>query len=421
MNPRKIAFDLLLEWSKNGTYPNLALKNALRNVKEQRDRRFITALVYGVIERKITLDHWIVQCSSRKVNQITPDTLNALRLGTYQLFYMNIPASAACNTTVQLVKDCGNHRAAGFVNAVLRYTADHAEELLKLKKADFSVRYSINPFLVDLLLEQYGKECFVRMMEEINQPDLSMHLFFNPRRGSAEEFLKTMEAEGVTLAPTALSGLYKTAKGFSVEESAAFKNGWFHVVGPHSAESAMHLPRNAAKVMDLCAAPGGKTFILAALTEGEVHAFDLHTHKTENLVKGAGRLHHENVVVAQADATALMEKHRATADFVLCDVPCSGLGIIRSKPDIKYKEYDTTALLKTQRAILENAAEYLKEGGILVYSTCTIDKRENEEAVRSFLQQHVNFSLTEEKTYLPGIDGDGFYYAILKKGNRIEH
>ena len=420
MNPRQISLKLLIDWDQQGSYPNLALKNALRTLSDPRDRRFITALVYGVIERKITLDHWIGQCSSRKVHQLSADVLNALRMGFYQIFYMRVPASAACNTTVQLMKENGNIRSSGFVNAVLRNAAQNMEELLKLKKADYSVRYSISPVLVETLLAQYGKECFVRMMEGISEPDPSVCLFHNSRQGTAEEFLIKMREEGVVLSPTLFHGLYKTENGFSVEESTAFREGWFHVVGLHSAETALHLPKGAKKIMDLCAAPGGKTFILAALTDGEVYAFDLHLHKTENLKKSASRLHHRNVHVQQADATKEMKEHLSSFDFVLCDVPCSGLGIIRSKPDIKYKEYDINTLAETQRAILENGAAYLADNGTLIYSTCTIDRRENEETVQSFLENHHDFTLIDQKTYLPGIDGDGFYYAILRKGKRIE-
>ncbi len=418
-NPRKIAYRLLEEWEQKKTFPNLALKNALRNIGEERDRRFITALVYGVVERKITLDHFINQCLSTK--KIETSVRCVLRMGIYQMFYMSIPASAACNTSVELIKERGLTRSAALVNAVLRRCDREREELMALKKADFSLRYSIDPQLVELLLEQYGKETFVSMMEGMKKPETAIYLFHNIKKLNAESFLQQMNQEGIALEPTEFPHLYRASVGFSPEHSKAYQDGFYHIVGHHSAQAALLMPEGAKKVMDLCAAPGGKTMILATIGKATVHSFDLHEHKVSLLQKEAKRLAHQNIIVSQQDGTQALPEHLETADFVLCDVPCSGLGMMGKKPDIKYKNYNSEEFTSVQTAILSNGASYLKRGGRLVYSTCTVDHRENEQLITCFLQSHPEFSLDQsvldrgEKLYLPLNGGDGFYIAVLKK------
>lgn len=424
IDARKIAYQLLEDWESNQTFPNLALKKALRNVSDERDRRFITALVYGVVERKITLDHFLNQCLER--TGIKPAVRCVLRMGLYQMFYMDIPASAACNTSVELIKMRGLASFCGLVNAVLRRCDRERDTLLALKKADFSVRYSIDSQLVDLLLEQYGKQTFIAMMEEIQIPDTAMYLFHNIKRGSEEAFLDRMNQEGLSLEKTGLLRLYKCKQGFSPENSKSYQDGWFHIVSPHSAEAALLLPAGAENIMDLCAAPGGKAFILASLTDSAIHSFDLHAHKIRLLKNEAARLGHKNVFAEQHDGTVQIPEAANSADFVLCDVPCSGLGMMSKKPDIKYKTYNSEEFTNVQYSILQNGASYLKNGGRLVYSTCTIDRRENEWLIERFLNENPHFSkdsslLNEgEKLYLPKQGSDGFYIAVLKKDETIE-
>lgn len=421
MDPRLIAFNLIEEWQTKRTFPNLALKNALRMVKDERDRRFITTLVYGVVERKITLDHFLMQCSDRKLDRLSPSVLAVLRLGLYQLFYMQIPASAACNTSVELIKKQKDIHSAGFVNAVLRRCDRERETLLALKKADFSVRYSISVELVDLLLEQYGKEQFIAIMEGLNEPNTAVYLFHNVKRGNESEFIIKMQSEGVLISKTEIPHLFCSDFGFSIEDCACYREGWFHVVGKHSAEAALLMPKNCTRAMDLCAAPGGKTFILAAFCDGEVFASDVHPHKVEALKKSADRLGHQNVISNLLDATEFYSEYNETSDFVLCDVPCSGLGIMGKKPDIKYKSYVSADFTDLQLKILQNGARYLKPGGRLVYSTCTIDRRENEQNLERFLRENNEFTLDYSvypdgyKIYLPHRGEDGFFISVLRK------
>ncbi len=420
---RRIAFQLIYEWETKQTFPNLALKSALRSVRDERDRRFITALVYGVVERKITLDHYLAQCSDRKAEGLSPAVRSALRMGIYQLFYMHIPASAACNTTVALLKQQGHAYSAGYVNAVLRRCDRERETLLQLKKADFSVRYSMDPALVDLLLAQYGKGTFVRIMDHLSQPSTDLYLFHNIKKCSVQQFLNRLEEEGVSLEPTDLPQLYRAKRGFPIEQSGAYRAGFYHIVGYHSALAALQVPKEAKRILDLCAAPGGKTFVMAAVTDAEVIAFDLHPHKVEALKNNAARLGHLHVTARTGDSTRRIPSLENAAEFVLADVPCSGLGMLGKKPDIKYKYPDSERLTAIQKNILSNGASYLREGGILVYSTCTIDQRENEQIIQWFLDTHPEFtpeqtpSVPGQKTFLP-LDGqDGFFIAVLKKGS----
>lgn len=421
MKIRVIAYNLIRNWDESGEYPNLALKNALRLVENERDRRFISAIVYGVVEKKITLDHFIRQCSARPIDKISSAILNALRMGVYQMFYLNVPESAACNTMVEIVKMSGFSHSCGFVNAVLRRCAREKEELLLLKKADYSVRFSITPQIVDLLLEQYGKETFLKIIDGIESRDHSMYLFHNHCKGTEAEFVAIMQGEGVELKASEIPHLFKANKGFSVEASAAYKDGWFHVIGLNSARAAALIPCDAKNILDLCAAPGGKTFVMAANTKAEIIAFDIHAHKVDLMNKSAKRLGHDQISFLNGDSSVLNPQFIETADAVLCDVPCSGLGIMGKKPDIKYKDYDSISLRDTQYKILENGSRYLKKGGLLVYSTCTLDRRENEDQIDRFMKEHLDFNLDQTifkkgmETYLPDGAEDGFFIAVLRK------
>ena len=421
MKIRAIAYNLIRDWDESGEYPNLALKKALRTVADERDRRFISAIVYGVVEKKITLDHFIRQCSARPFDKISPAILNALRMGIYQMFYLNIPESAACNTMVEIVKTSGFSHSSGFVNAVLRRCAKEKEELLLLKKADYSVRFSIAPQIVDLLLDQYGKETFLKIIGGIESQDHSIYLFHNHRKGAEKDFISVMRDEGIELKSTEIPHLFKSNRGFSVESSTAYNDGWFHVIGLNSARAAALAPTDAKVILDLCAAPGGKTFVMAANTDAELFSFDIHTHKVDLMKKTAMRLGHNNVSFSNGDSSKFNSKFIESADFVLCDVPCSGLGIMGKKPDIKYKDYDSVSLRETQYKILENGSQYLKNGSLLVYSTCTLDRRENEDQVERFLKENPDFNLDKTvlkngmETYLPDGCEDGFFIAVLRK------
>lgn len=420
---RSAALKLLTEYEEQQTFLNLALKNGLRSIEDERDRRFATALVYGVVERKITLDHFISRCVE---NKIDPTIRSVLRMGIYQLFYMQVPASAACNTSVELVKQFGRAHSAGFVNAVLRRCTREKDQMLQLKKVDYSVRYSISVKLVDLLLMQYGKETFVEMMESGCGKDECMYFFCNPLKKLEVPFSERMRAEGVVVEKTEIAGLYSCRSSVSIEDLLSYRAGLFHVVGYHSAMAAALVPSDASVALDLCAAPGGKTFMISALIRGQVKAFDLHQHKVELLKKSALRLGSNNVIADVMNSEVFEPSLENTADFVLCDVPCSGLGMMGKKPDIKYKEYESDKLIETQWNILCNGSKYLKNGGRLVYSTCTIDRRENEQQIRRFLKENPLFTIDKnnfisgERLFLPGVEGDGFYIAVLKKGNSVE-
>ena len=421
MNIRDVAYNLIIEWDRNTTYPNLALKKALRVVQNERDRRFISAVVYGVVEKKITLDHFITKCSDRSPAKMDVEIRSALRMGIYQMFYMSVPASAACNTTVELVKQHRFAHSSGFVNAVLRKCDREKKQLLALKKADYSVRFSISPTLVDLLLEQYGKETFLSIIENITMIDNSVYLFHNLKKGDKNSFIEALKKDGITVSSTEVPHLYRSETGFPVENSVAYRNGWYHIIGKNSAKAAAFVPKDAKSILDLCAAPGGKTFAIAALTECPIRAFDVHPHKIDIIDDGARRLGHSNIQSAYLDSSVHNGALDNSADFILCDVPCSGLGIMGKKPDIKYKEYDSRSFTDLQYKILNNASAYLRAGGRIVYSTCTLDRRENEDQIQKFLNEHPDFSMDATalengfQTFLPSNGEDGFFIAVLRK------
>jgi 16S rRNA (cytosine967-C5)-methyltransferase len=275
--------------------------------------------------------------------------------------------------------------------------------------------------LVDLLLEQYGKETFLEIIDGISAIDNSIYLFHNLKKGSEDDFISALAQDSIFVTATEVPHLFKSESGFSVENSSAFQNGWFHIIGKNSAKAASFILNNAKTTLDLCAAPGGKTFVMAALNEGTIHAFDIHPHKVKIIEEGATRLDLRNVKCRCADASIQNEQLVNSADFVLCDVPCSGLGIMGKKPDIKYKKYESTAFTDLQYKILENGALYLRSNGRLVYSTCTLDRRENELQIQKFLDEHPNFSLdigalqSGFQTFLPKNGEDGFFIAVLRK------
>lgn len=428
---RKIALDVLIEYDRYNTYPNLALKKHLRDIENQRDKAFITTLVYGVMENRVLLDYYIARTSSVKLKKINIVVLNILRLGLYQLIYMSTPQSAACNTSVELAKKNGQYKSAGFVNAILRklsvtYTTielpDNVYERL-------SVEYSIELDLVNKLVSIFGVDGFREFMDSGKRLSSDIYACVNTIKTTDDELIKALNDEGVEAVETDYSGLIKICSHIDIEKSKSFINGLFHIIGLPSYLCAKSLGvRNREVVFDMCAAPGGKSFAMAytSLGKADITSFDIHQHKTENMKNECKRLSLSNVNPVTADSSLVDQQYIETADRILCDVPCSGLGIIFKKPDIKYSRIAFDELVDLQSRILENASLYLKKGGRLVYSTCTVNPDENEIQINRFLQNHKDFIIDESvlitdkcygsKLFTPQNDNcDGFYIAVLKK------
>lgn len=428
---RKEALEILIEYDRSGTYPNLALKSHLRKLNCVRDKKFITALVYGVIEKRLLLDYYIAAVSSIKLSKINIVVTNILRMGLYQIIFMSIPKSAACNTSVNLAKNNGQYKSAGFINAILRKLSDTYTDIKlpsKKNKQYYSVKYSISDVIVNKLISTLGENGFERFMECADKRENSCFIVVNTLKTDADSLISILIDEGLNVSKTSFNELIKINGHFDVEHSQSFKRGLYHVIGYPSYIAAKSIdPKSGEEIFDMCAAPGGKTFAIYNLSKGKAHvtAFDLHKHKTDNIKKDCERLGFKNIDVITADSSLTNDKYLQKADKILCDVPCSGLGMIFKKPDIKYNDINFETLVTTQLAILKNAADYLKVGGKIVYSTCTVNYEENRGLIDCFLKNDSRFALDDTEIYDGNVgdvqflpdrnDSDGFYIAVLKK------
>ncbi len=428
---RNTALNILIEYDKTGVYPNLSLKKHLRDISDPRDCSFISAIVYGVIEKRLLLDYYIGFVSSVKIKKINIAVLNILRIGLYQIMYMSVPKSAACNTSVELAKKNGQYKSAAFINAILRKLSTTYNEIELPQKSSaeyYSIKYSVNINLVYKLLDFMS----VDKLEDFLNSKLdnkAIYIAVNTLKVSASELISLLKLENTEAQKTNFDGLLVLPKGANIEKSSAFKSGLYHVISLPSYLAASVLDaRVGENIIDMCSAPGGKTFTLAYSCKDKacITAFDLHSHKITNLKNSSSRLNLKSIKPIQHDSTVYDNNHLQTADKILCDVPCSGLGMIFKKPDIKYNEIDFDTIADIQFKILTNASKYLKPGGRLVYSTCTINPQENSEIIRKFLLENKDFSFDKtvkiyndvcgEYTFLPHIDStDGFYIAVLHK------
>ncbi|MCR4638666.1 16S rRNA (cytosine(967)-C(5))-methyltransferase RsmB [Ruminococcus sp.] len=427
-DPRYLAVKLLDKTFSGGSYSNLQLDSGLKGSDlDDRGKKLCSALYYGVIERRLTLDHIIGGLSSRPIGKLDGIILNILRCGIYQIMYMDsVPDNAAVNESVALAKKFRKTSASGMVNAVLRNFIRGGRELKLPKDSEkaMSVKYSAPAELVKSLTEDYGREAAERFLAASLEKNVT-YLRLNPIRCTEEELLSAL---GSIKAEKLMDNCFIVESG-DVTATEAFKKGWFHVQGLASQLCCMSLaPTEQDRVLDICAAPGGKTFTMAELMggRGEIYAFDLHEKRAELIRKGAERLGLTNIKAAAGDATKFNpELPKFTK--ILCDVPCSGLGVIGSKPEIKYKNIqDFAGLPDIQYKIVCNALNYLESGGTLVYSTCTVRKAENEAVCERLLREHPEVEAVElpqlmgEKfgtmaTLMPPKFGSGFFIAKFRK------
>lgn len=405
---RLVAFETLYKIFFDNAYSNIALDKAVRDIKE--DKAFISALVYGVVERKITLDYFIDKYT---VSRPKPKILTILRLGVYQLLFMDkVPSSAAINETVRLVKEIKQDYYSSLVNAVLhKIDGDRS-----IPDGDLSVKYSVPQSLINMWIKQYGRETVEKFLPEVNgrPPVFAVP---NTLFADADELLYELMCDGID--GEVVGGTVMITSSFDLSKSKAFKNGLFHIEDLSSYECAKALnAKPGDTVLDVCAAPGGKAFTVAECMQnkGVLSAFDLYEHRVKQIRDSAQRLG-ISIISADINDATVYNKNIPSADKILCDVPCSGYGIIRRKPEIRYKELDSVAgLPDIQLKILETSSRYLKAGGTIVYSTCTLNKKENEKVVNAFIENNGDFTKVSEKTSFPSENGgDGFYYAVLVK------
>lgn len=421
INPRKAAVTVLTKIQKDNAYSNLTLKDFLKDTElKKEDIHFVSALVYGVLDRRITLDYVLSQFMKTPINKTAPFTLNVLRTALYQIMYMDkIPESAAVNEAVKLIKKSKESRNAGFVNAVLRSALRETVELPKGNTArELSIRFSAPEWLVNSFLADYGVENTIALLSESLKPAPTV-IRVNNIKTDATALASELKNLGLNTESGTIENSLLLEKGTDIGANPLFKKGLFHVedLASQTALSVLEL-KKGERVLDICAAPGGKSFTMAEImeNEGEILSCDLYEQRVELIKSGAERLGLDIIKPIVSDATVFNE-NLGKFDCVLCDVPCSGLGVIRRKPDIKYKpESDFGELEKIQYAILCNAAKYLKRGGRILYSTCTLRKAENENLVFRFAKEYNTFRILKEQTLMPHTDNtDGFYYALLQE------
>lgn len=433
---RDAALESLTACRRLDAWSDGSLKAASRKL-DRREAALAARLTYGVLQNRALLDFYLDQYCSQPFGKLEPFIRDVLRLGAYQIIFMDrVPDSAAVNEAVKAVKDRKRQRAAGFVNAVLRRLSREKGSLPELPQTDdaawLALRYSHPVWLVQRLLELLGREeaeAFLRM----DNDSVPTTIQRNSLRCTSNELTTSLAEAGAALTPHPwMPDCWEISGGGDLEAMTAFQQGLFQVQDAAAKAAVLAAdPRPGMRVLDVCAAPGGKSFSAAIAMEdrGEIVACDIHPHKLALLEKGAQRLGLRCIQAVQADGRKMREEWCGGFDLVLCDVPCSGLGIIRKKPDIRYKEPKQLAgLPDVQRAILENASHYVRTGGALLYATCTILPEENRAVTEDFLSRHGEFQ--QEPFSLPGHwepnDGamtlwpqrhgtDGFYVCKMRK------
>lgn len=395
---RGTALDALLKMEENEGYSNIVIDKALKSANlDKRDSALASTIFYGVLEKMLTLDYYIGKCLSSPDRKIDKTVRMVLRCAAYQICYLDrIPDSAAVNEAVKAVKEHGRTRLSGFVNAVLRTMLRQKEQLTLPEGSSpfaLSVRYSVPEKLIAMWQKAYGDDITLNLLESFQQR-AELYIRINTTKTDTEQLKNLLLEKDITLTPLDFTGGARLENCGSPVALPEFEQGLFHVQDL-SAQLVCELlsPQPNENICDCCAAPGGKTFTLAEMLNGtgSVTAFDLYKGRVGLITKGAQRLGLENITAKTADASKPF-KDLPQMDRVLCDVPCSGFGVIRRKPEIRYKNpADLKDLPKLQYAILQNASTLVKSGGVLVYSTCTLNPKENGEVVEKFLKENSGF------------------------------
>ena len=396
-SPRMVVMELLFKVSENA-FSNLALDGILS--KEEyttQDRKFISRLFYGVIERQVTLDYIISLYSSIPLHKLDKTVLIILRMGLYQILYMeSVPDNAAVNESVNLVKLSRKKSAASFVNAVLRNfirndrKIDYPDDTIKR----ISVMYSCPEELTEKLVVQLGADNATAFLKASLEPH-KLYLRVNNTKITTEALLKCFAEQGISAKKNKFDNCCVESESIgSVENNDMFKEGMYHIQDLSSQLCCKALsPCSNDVILDICAAPGGKSFTIAEMTDDKavIYSCELHKKRVDLIKHGAERLGLKSITPLQNDAKVFNDNF-PQFDKILCDVPCSGYGVIRSKPEIKYTALkDVSRLPEIQYDILSTAAKYLRIGGELVYSTCTVIKEENDFVIDKFLENNPNF------------------------------
>lgn len=433
MNARQVALQALIAYRREGAWSESFLKKTIKNNKlEQRDAALATTICYGVLQNCLLLDFYIDFFSS--VKKINPKIRDILRIGAYQIVFLDrVPHSAAVNEAVKMARK-DNPKAAGFVNAILRKISLEKGNLPQPKGSQvekISVLTSHPQWLVKRYIDTFGDQAEKLLLANNCVPDITARV--NTFLTDTDTVIKELEKQNVkAVSHEWLSDCVVISNPGNIEELFAYKRGLITVQDVASQIAALSAQVSPGMcVLDACAAPGGKSFVLAQKLNntGKVYSCDIHIHKIDILKRGKERLGLSCVSEILQDASEFKPEWENKFDVVLADVPCSGLGIIRKKPDVRYKkEEEIKSLPKLQSKILQNASRYVKKGGILVYSTCTVLPEENGDITRRFLSQNPEFEyasfsipgsgefVKEDVTLLPTTHGtDGFYICRMRK------
>lgn len=438
-NTRYIVYKALIRMEEDNAYSNIILDEVLSNSDaDNRDKAFISAIFYGVLERKITLDYIIRSFSSVRLKKIEREILIILRIAVYQLVFMDkVPDSAAVNEAVKTCKKEKLYRSASFVNALLRSLTKADNRFPLPDKRDtlkyLSVKYSCPENIVSLWINDYSLEITENILSSLfGRPPIFIRT--NTVKTNAQELIDVLKQDNVNVSSTFLDNALEISGTGSITSLDAYKKGLFHVQDLSSQICCeLACVKNGDIVSDVCAAPGGKTLNLAQRTiDGTVYSYDIYDHKIKLITSSAQRLGLHNITASIRNAAA-PQTELNLSDVVLCDVPCSGLGVIRRKPEIRYKEeLGVDALPELQLEILETSSEYVKRGGVLIYSTCTLNKKENNINASLFLERSSDFeplplvlpsgverTIDEAEnciTMFPSQNGsDGFFTAAFRR------
>ena len=440
VNTRNLAFKVLISVEQNGAYSAIALNNSIKENKlSPLDASFMSSLVYGVLERKLLLDHIIKQYSKIPLKKIELKTKIILRLGILQLLFMDkIPESAAVNESVKLAKKNKLQKSAGFINGILRnITRAEIKYTLPDKNKDkanyLSINYSCPRDIVELWIKSYGDSITETVLKSLSgRPELTARV--NTLKTTPEKLIEELKSEGVEAERSELEANALMLKNTgSVEKLKAFKDGKLYIQDLSSQLCVKALdPQPRDIMLDVCSAPGGKSLTSAQYmnNRGKIYAFDIYEHKLKLINKSAERLGITCIITDVRNASE-DKRELPLADRVLCDVPCSGLGIMNRKPEIRYKENILdSSLPKLQYTILCNSSKFVAVGGTLIYSTCTLNPAENNENAERFLEEHPDFqpvkidldvkrAVDEPEnmlTLFPEINpSDGFFIAAFRR------
>ena len=412
---RHAAYKALIDIEKDNAYSNMALNHYLRDL-EPREQALAREICYEVLKRKYLLDYYLRGFITKGFNKLETGLLTILRMGACEILFMDgVPDYASINEAVDLAKRYAKGRAP-FVNGVLRNLARNRDSLKE--PDDISIRYSVNKWIADLLINALGPEGAEEYLRySLETPELCIRV--NLLKNTREELRDSLEKEGFRVSLSKLSPRCLKVSGTGILETEAFRMGRFSVQDEASLYAAdMAGAKEGMKVLDLCAAPGGKSCAIgeAMGNKGLIISQDIYEHKLRVIDSYAERTGIDIIETRQRDGSVPVPEYEGQFDLVICDVPCTGLGVLRRKPEIKYKESpDLKGLNELQLKILMNGASYVREGGILMYSTCTVTREENEELVSRFLGEMPGFVLDKDIRLGPETGTDGFYAARFRR------